>query len=396
MQPVYLVKIEAGENNNKFYRMVPDGANFRVEYGRIGNSNFATDTYPIGRWDTQYRSKIKKGYVDKTELVAETFSVAKSKQYKDIVDNFVADIVKRLQQMAKQAIEENYTISSAKVTQRMITEAQGILNNLSSTKNLYDFNLVLVELFRVIPRKMKTVAENLAKVEGEFGNIVQREQDLLDTMKGQVVTQVAVDTDDVDIPDQTLLDVLGIQLFPTTPADVLNIKNHLGNIADKYHQSWQVVNNKTQVKFDQFVKDNNITNKKLLWHGSRNENWWSIINTGLLLRPNAQITGKMYGNGCYYSPDSSKSLNYTSINGSYWAKGQSNSGIMALFDVAVGKQYDVYSYDNYGNFDWNKLQSKAPGSQCLYAHGGTGMLRKDEVVVYREDQMTIKYLVEVK
>jgi len=49
MQPLYLVKVESGANNNKFYKMIPNGDSFTVEYGRIGNAGFQTDTYPISR-----------------------------------------------------------------------------------------------------------------------------------------------------------------------------------------------------------------------------------------------------------------------------------------------------------------------------------------------------------
>jgi len=52
--------------------------------------------------------------------------------------------------------------------------------------------------------------------------------------------------------------------------------------------------------FDDFVEQEQVKDVRLFWHGSRNENWWSIINTGLVLRPtNAVITGKMFGYGIY-------------------------------------------------------------------------------------------------
>ena len=149
--------------------------------------------------------------------------------------------------------------------------------------------------------------------------------------------------------------------------------------------------------FDKFIEDNNINNTKLLFHGSRSENFWSIIKTGLVLRPtNAVITGKMFGYGCYYAPKCAKSIGYTSLSGSYWARGGNNTAYMALFDVAYGTPYDVYNFDSkYYNLDYNKLQQFKPGANCLHAHADKGMLRNDEIVVYKEDQMTIKYLIEI-
>lgn len=121
-----------------------------------------------------------------------------------------------------------------------------------------------------------------------------------------------------------------------------------------------------------------------------------FLNSGLVLRPNAITTGKMFGQGIYFAPSADKSFGYTSYSGSRWAGGNSNIAYMSLFDVAYGNPYNVYSHDGYyGGFDYNELQRKQQGATCLHAHAGR-MLRKDEIVVYREDQITIKYLVELK
>ena len=153
----------------------------------------------------------------------------------------------------------------------------------------------------------------------------------------------------------------------------------------------------TQKRYDDFVRENHITNTKLLFHGSRNENWWSIINSGLVLKPtNAVITGKMFGYGIYYAPKARKSLGYTSLDGSYWVRGNSKFGFMALMEVAYGKPYDVYSFDRkYYDFDYQKLQQACPGANCLHAHEGS-MLRNDEIIVYKEEQCTIRYLIELR
>lgn len=398
MQSKYLVKVESGTNNNKFYRMIPEGNSFRVEYGRIGNSGFQTDTYDIGRWDSQLKSKLKKGYIDQTHLVAEIVSDKKSSKYAEIINSSISAIVKRLQQLAKQSIEDNYTISSNKVTKMMIEEAQNIINKIGNSRSVEDFNKYLLDLFRVIPRKMKKVSENLASSKNDFSDIIQNEQDLLDTMKAQVVQQSALSKDDnIDSDKQTILEVLGLEFQDITKDDEVIIKKSLGSSSHKFHKAWKVTNKKTQKAFDLFVKENKISNKKLLFHGSRSENFWSIINGGLILRPNAIITGKMWGFGIYFSPDADKSLGYTSLNGSRWSNGNQSSGFMGLFDVAYGKPFDAYSFDNkYYSLNYAELQKILFGANCVHAHGGTGMLRKDEIVIYKEEQCTIKYLVEIK
>ena len=67
---VYLVKVEPGANNNKFYKMIPKGDHWDAEYGRVGAGS-QTRTYPMYEWKKKYNEKIKKGYVDRTDLVAD-------------------------------------------------------------------------------------------------------------------------------------------------------------------------------------------------------------------------------------------------------------------------------------------------------------------------------------
>lgn len=398
--PRHLVMVTAGANNNKYYDMTPHGDSWTATYGRIGSGS-QTRTYPMSQWNSKYNEKINKGYVDQTDLVKDLISTEKPKQseYKEIENKVIAEIVERLQAMARKAISENYTISSNKVTQAMVDEAQTILTSLLSIEDKSEFNNTLLKLFTVIPRKMGSVRSYIAQDDTQFAKIISREQDLLDIMKGQVVQKQVIEEvkDDKPLYDRTILEQLGLEFEGCTIEDVARIKVALGSCSDKYHKAWKVKNIRTQKRFDDFVKDNNIKDVRLLFHGSRNENWWSIINSGLVLRPtNAVITGKMFGYGIYYAPKAKKSLGYTSLSGSYWANGNSSSGFMALMDVAYGKPYDVHSFESrFHTFDYAALQKACPGANCLHAHEGS-MLRNDEIIVYKEEQCTIKYLVELK
>lgn len=52
-------------NNNKYYEMVENGSNFDVTYGRV-DTTAIHETYPMSRWDSKYKEKLKKGYKDIT------------------------------------------------------------------------------------------------------------------------------------------------------------------------------------------------------------------------------------------------------------------------------------------------------------------------------------------
>ena len=400
--PRHLVMVTASANNNKYYNMTPHGDTWTAEYGRVGSSSQRRE-YSIREWDKKYNEKIKKGYVDQTDLVKDLIQIEKKRStdftYKEIENKVIAEIVERLQQMARKAISENYTVSSNKVTQAMVDEAQSVLTTLLKTDSIEQFNDTLLKLFSVIPRKMGNVAEHLAKNPDDYSNIIQREQDLLDVMKGQII-QKQTEDEAVEYGEQsnyTILETLGLEFEECDKGDVLKIKAALGSCDDRFYRAWRVKNNKTNDRYQKFVETENIKDTKLLWHGSRNENWWSIINTGLVLKPtNAVITGKMFGYGIYYAPKAQKSLGYTSLDGSYWARGNSNSAFMALMEVAYGKPYDVYSFDSkYYDFNYERLQKACPGANCLHAHAGN-MLRNDEIIVYKEEQCTIRYLVELR
>lgn len=400
--PKHLVMVTAGANHNKYYDMQPNGEMWVAKYGRVGSSS-QTRTYSKYEFEKKYREKIRKGYVDQTDLVQDLISVEKPKvkpEYRPIDNPVINEIVERLQSMARKVISENYTVSSNKVTQAMVDEAQDIITGLLSITDVKQFNDELVRLFTTIPRKMSSVSSYIANKPDDFNKIIHREQDLLDVMKGQVVQKQIVDKaeeDDEPINNITVLEALGLEFDECSKDDIATIKVALGSCADKFHKAWKVKNIKTQARFDKFVEDNNIKDVRLLFHGSRNENWWSIIQSGLVLRPtNAVITGRMFGDGSYFSPTARKSMGYTSLMGSYWARGSSASGFMALMSVAYGKPYNVYSFNSdFYSLDYDRLQKKCKGANCLHAHAGS-MLRNDEIVIYKEEQSTIKYLVEIK
>lgn len=401
IRPTYLIMVTTA-NNNKYYNLFPEGDQFRVEYGRV-DATKTTTYYPMSKWNSQIANKLKKGYQDvtdlKKDLVEEISSSNPENPYKEIENAAVRAIVEKLQSLARETIRKNYTVKASSVTQDMVDAAQKIIDTLAnSCSTVEEFNSNLLKLFTVIPRKMGNVRDYLANKQEDFAKIISKEQDLLDVMRGQIyVKQDDEPVTTAENKQHTILEELGLEMEEVTADDVALIKTLMNESAGKFRKAWRVKNLKTQERFDKFVQENDIKDTRLLFHGSRSENFWSIIKTGLVLRPtNAVITGKMFGYGCYYAPKCAKSIGYTSLFGSYWAHGGNNTAYMALFDVAYGTPYDVYNFDSkYYNLDYNKLQQFKPGANCLHAHSDRGMLRNDEIVVYKEDQMTIKYLIEI-
>jgi poly [ADP-ribose] polymerase len=131
---------------------------------------------------------------------------------------------------------------------------------------------------------------------------------------------------------------------------------------------------------------NKIGNIKELWHGTRISNVLSILKQGLLIPPaNAShVCGRLYGNGVYFSSESTKSANYSY---GYWDKNKKdNNCFIFLADVAMGLEY---------------IPSKTGGSypkagyDSTYAIGGKSGVMNNEMIVYNTDQANLTYLIEL-
>lgn len=116
------------------------------------------------------------------------------------------------------------------------------------------------------------------------------------------------------------------------------------------------------------------------------------MSNGLNLNPKAQITGKMFGYGLYFATRAKKSINYTSLNGSYWTNGNSRNGYLAVYKVAYKNPLDVYSHKN----EYKAYRKDSIGMHdALFAHKGD-MLFNDELIVYDDRQTTIRYIIELE
>jgi poly [ADP-ribose] polymerase len=381
-------------NNNKFYDMIEEGGQIIAKYGRVGQTP-ATHTYAPHKWDSIIKSKLKKGYKDVTNLR----TVSDSIDFESISDDVVNQIVAELQALANKSIQKNYTVSSEAVTQAQVDEAQKLIDSMmkfttNKKPNLERFNNMLMDLYQVIPRRMKDVRQHLVKENKLMIDKISTEQATLDVMKGQVHVNTIKKDNKVE-DKKTILEAMGLEIEPATDEDIKTIKKELGEISNKFRRAFKVINKRTQKKFDAFLKDCKNKKCRLFWHGSRNENWWSILDGGLVLRPtNAVITGKMFGYGLYFADKARKSYGYTSCRGSYWARGSASKGFMALYKVHLGNTYTSKHRESWmGSATSKSLKSKGD-YDSLTALGGAD-LRNNEFIIYNENQCTVQYLVEI-
>ena len=413
----YLVMVTMN-NNNKWYSMHDNGdGTFTAGWGRVGQ-NGARCTYPVNQWDAKYSEKIHKGYTDQSDTVlgnedegkdlSDERPEEKTPSAKSIARTEANSLISRLASFAKGFIRRHYITrsSSIKVNSRMINKVDELLKQMDASVQagvpVSDFNTMLSEIFMAIPRVMGDTRHFYASAPGDYGRILKREAEYIDSLRAMARTNdsqnsgVISTSDDNALTDaEATIGKFGLKISPVTASQEADIRRHMGQNASRYVRAWRIENKTTKKAFASYKKKlGDEANVKQLWHGSKNENFHSILCSGLLLNPNASITGKMFGYGIYFAPSFAKSLGYSSIDGSYWAGGHSDTAYMAVFDVALGKSLDVYDYSG-GYGSWKEKDILRKGCQSLWAHKGS-MLRNDEVIVYNEAAVTIRYLVEIR
>lgn len=398
---IKLICVTANNNNKYYYMEDLNNGSFKVSYGRVGGSE-TTLTYPISDWDKKYNEKIKKGYIDVSEKIA----TKKAEMSLDIKDKDVKDLIDFLMKCAKQSIKRDYEISAESVTDEQLHQVQELLDKVSTMilpdVNDYDpdyplqvkqvvdhnkINSILKDIYSIIPRKMNdTRSHFLNRFDIQFIlELLQKEQQRLDTLKSQVRINSSVSSDKITLKS------LGFECEVASEDDKRLIRK-LTDFRLKDHKVFKITNPATEAVFNP-----NKLQTKLLYHGSRNENFLSILQTGLKIRPKGvATTGSMFGNGIYAANKARKSIGYTSLKGSYWASGRSNKAYLAIFEFATGKEYEILKNQSYsywmGNLDKQKVA--AQGCDSVFAQGGAD-LRNDEYIVYDSNQCTIRYLIEL-
>jgi poly [ADP-ribose] polymerase len=265
------VAVEDGktEQSNKYYEMEEnDNGTYTATWGRIGAPNPSTQTKSMSEWQKTYNSKVKKGYTDHTELfIVEGKSSKKSGTVKDFLKSrtqTVIDLVKKLQGWAKGSIEQNYTVTSEQVTQKQIDRAQVMLNELTAidVKDFTAFNKMLLEFFKVVPRKMKNVKDHIISADkldengkrithfDQKNKIISDEQATLDVMSGQVLLNSNVQEQETDEPEieTDIIKASGLELKEVTDSSVISqIKNLMADNKSKFKIAFEVMNNQTKL-----------------------------------------------------------------------------------------------------------------------------------------------------
>jgi len=382
------------QNNNKFYLMEEKNGQLHIEYGRVESSSTKL-TKPISEWDKIYNSKVKKGYKDVTAYAAETTVITDdSKGDTKLVGTGmmkVDEFMSLMQRYTDGLVKQTYSVTAKQVTQQQVDDAQKVLTDLMSMKNSKeaDINTKLIELYTIIPRRMSKVQYHILP-SIKLEDILDKEQDNLDAMASQVAMQnkTAPKTQKVTPSQQTILDAIGITMkeCKDIPKEIEYLTKQCTR--NKIEAVFEVNSPVEDKIYNEWLSKQNDKTSRILIHGTRNSSVIPILKTRLQIRPqgNFQFSGKVYGNGNYFSEVVSKSLNYT---------GYDNDKVLLVYEVHTGNPHVYNGWYTGSSFTLDYKNLKERGYDSTYVKAGNGLLNS-EIIVYTENQNRIKYIIWLK
>lgn len=413
-------------NNNKAWQItLYDNDDVLVEWGRVGKALQSKLHSSVGRrkFERLINDKTSKSnspdklYTEVKAIDSNNSTISKSSSIKNV----------DLKEIAKKQIKYNspilanfiewlteinahnilvatggsvqYNVDSGQfktpmgiIAPEQVKEARNVLFNLAKdvTNKNYDdnFNYNLNHYLRLIPHDFGMRKINPLTFLPDM-NSVQKENDILDGLDASF--NDALKPKDNNSITKTEEKVFDTELNLVTDRDIIERINKKYETTKKGNHScshlklkcvYSVLIKSTKDKFDKV--SHVVGNIHELFHGTSSQNLLSVLKSGLKVIPpsTAYISGKMFGNGTYASPCSSKALNYSF---GYWNNTRHNRCFMFLVDFCCGKVYVPRSS--------NETFPKK-GYDSTWAKQNISGVINDEVIVYKDEQCNPTYLLE--
>ena len=384
----YLTCVHHESNNYKAYILRPEGNVVYADYGRLddvskGNVRTVQEPYESYLYWIRYYEKLSKGYTDKSKFYLNDGNATAVVKTDDPALAPHRELYSLLQRYARNVLDT--ALSIRHFTEAQVKECRRLWKELCACKTVSDFNNCLAELIVLSPRKSNpmqrdNIGNYFAHSVSDFAQIIDFEESLICAMEAAIMKPTAQGT------------FADTEIYLVNDKQKAEVMQYLSNFdhKDKIKRIWRVKPHVQEKRFTEYRKKHNIHDVRKLWHGSRNANWASILSNGLLLNPNARITGKMFGNGIYFAVSPNKSCGYTSYRGSYWSNGNEPRGILGLYATAYGTPYKPVN--EMGENARRSMVSQ--NCNCVHAIPGNMALRNEEIVFYDESAVVLNYLVE--
>ncbi len=370
-------------NNNKFYDMEElSNGTIKVTYGRVGTTGVEETSNKS--WYILYNSKIKKGYKDVTENYTVN-TIVKENKYLDEKEIEVKELITKLRLYLNKELNDVY-LEVKKVTEKQVKNAQRIIDELKVLKNTTAINNALLELYSVIPRKMKLV-NNCLLPYIKLEDILEEEQNniynLISYINNTPEESTIVGDENLQ-KELSYTESIGVNLKLLT-----NIPDELKYITDqlKYRNIFEVNKEIESNSFKDILETKNNKTTRILIHGTKPFSVLPILEQGLKIRPSGNFTfsGKVYGNGTYFSEVSAKSLGYT---------GNQSDKYFLIYEVFTGNPFVYNGWYNGNEFTLDEDNLNKRGFDSTYVKAGNGLLNS-EIIAYNEKHYRVKYLIHI-
>jgi len=412
-----LIFVGTANNNNKFYQLELVGDTVEIEYGRVGNGPQST-SYSGGErmFNKKLNEKLRKGYVESkvnTEIIETTSNsqgnILDIAMEQITTDNISAKLIAKLVQQNIHNITSNtkikYDIKTGYfktalgiITEDGVTEAIEILHKLMKLvlkkKHINNPKFILLneQYFSIIPTRLASLRDfhNLLITEEKIESqkdiceallqslqIIEAEKAKLkaSTNKDKIVHEQLFQASVLELKDQTE--------FKRIRKYFIDSKNtRHGHSAYDISKIYKVSLGKEKEEFR-----DDLQNQMELFHGTKIANLLSILKSGLLMPKYSpgQTTGYMYGQGLYFANQSTKSLNY--CDGMYWNRSKSQDKIyMFIADIAMG---------NYQVPRSSRSTKPDSGYDSYWAQSNKSGIQNDEMIVFNNNQIKLKYILEI-
>jgi poly [ADP-ribose] polymerase len=405
--------VDLERNNNKFWNIaLREDHSAVTEWGRVGEGgsrkefSFGDAIRARRFFDGKRREKETKGYsplrtlgstdanrsARLAELALEQIGGSCAETQRVVARLARANVHQILAQTSLDYNVETGAFSTPLgiVTRDALVEARALLHDIARSVEANDYDDtrlagVISQYLMQVPRDIGRSKPNPRRLFPDMAAICEQNA-LLDNLEASLDTALKPTNHAAKPPVRFDAELRHVE----DSRVIRDIRNQFQRTAHKVHMSHSLdVIRVFEVEIAQMrtayeSRARRVGNVQSLWHGSRIGNLLSILKSGFVIPPgNApHVTGRMFGNGVYFSDQSTKALNYAH---GVWSDTRETGCFMFLCDVALGRSYTPRSW-----------QDALPhrGSDSTFARAGVSGVINNEMVVYDTAQVNPRYLVE--
>lgn len=396
------------ENSNKFWEGERTGSTVTFRWGRVGEAGqstvkqFSDDDRAQRELDKIAGSKLRKGYTHQATVggsasapvAGNLAAIAKTQirhgdcsETRKLIDFLVKRNIHQIE--GATSLKWNgtaFTTPLGPVTEEGIAKAEAILGRIDAAiESRGDISADVNAYLRIIPMHVKRNTRDARSI--FYGrSVVKEQQALLDALRSvlkDAEAQATTGAPEVFKTELTLVDAGSDEFAKVQRRFEKSINQGHQSAGMKLKHVWAV---KVAGADEAFENDGaKVGNVWELWHGTTDGNLLSLLKSGYRIASRTtgvRITGRMFGDGLYFSDQSTKSLNYAT---GFWGAGRSARAFMFLNEVAMGR-----SFVPAGPFSGGCR----PGYDSTLAKAGQSGVRNNEAIVYRASQVRPTYLCE--